>query len=62
MYVFMYNIKLLYNMVGCLHVQQHTITIIFNVYLENIMRETLHNFHNTVSVGGRPINGDLIMV
>ena len=29
--------------------------ILFNLYLENIMREALEDFHTTISVGGRPI-------
>ena len=30
--------------------------ILFNLYLENIMRETLHNFKSTISTGGRTIS------
>ena len=30
--------------------------ILFNMYLENIMRETLHNFKSTISIGGRIIS------
>ena len=30
--------------------------VLFNLFLENIMRETLHEFHSTISIGGRPIN------
>ena len=30
--------------------------VLFNLFLENIMRETLHDFHSTISVGGRTIN------
>ena len=30
--------------------------ILFNLYLENIMRETLHNFKSTISIGGRTIS------
>ena len=30
--------------------------ILFNLFLENIMRETLHDFHSTISIGGRTIN------
>ena len=30
--------------------------ILFNWYLENIMRETLHNFKSTISIGGRIIS------
>jgi len=30
--------------------------VLFNLFLVNIMRETLHNFHSTISIGGRPIN------
>ena len=29
--------------------------VLFNLFLENIMRETLLDFHSTISVGGRPI-------
>ena len=29
--------------------------VLFNVFLENIMRETLLDFHTTISVGGRPL-------
>lgn len=29
---------------------------LFNLFLENIMRETLHNFHSTISIGGRITN------
>mgnify|MGYP006273469667 CR=1 FL=1 len=29
---------------------------LFNLFLENIMRETLYDFHSTISIGGRPIN------
>ena len=32
--------------------------ILFNLYLENIMRETLHNFKSTISIGG-PIISNL---
>ena len=30
--------------------------ILLNLYLENIMRETLHNFKSTISIGGRIIS------
>lgn len=30
--------------------------VLFNLYLENIMRETLHDFESTISIGGRTIN------
>ena len=30
--------------------------ILFKLYLENIMRETLHNFKSTISIGGRIIS------
>ena len=30
--------------------------VLFNLFLENIMRETLHDFHSTISIGGRTIN------
>ena len=30
--------------------------VLFNLYLENIMRETLHEFESTISIGGRTIN------
>ena len=30
--------------------------ILFNLYLENNMRETLHNFKSTISIGGRIIS------
>jgi len=30
--------------------------VLFNLFLENIMRETLHDFHSTISIGGRPLN------
>ena len=30
--------------------------ILFNLYLENIMRETLHNFKSTISIGGQIIS------
>ena len=30
--------------------------VLFNLYLEKIMRETLHDFKSTVSIGGRTIN------
>ena len=29
--------------------------VLFNLFLENIMRETLHDFTPTVSIGGRPL-------
>lgn len=29
--------------------------VLFNVYLENIMQETLHNFSPSISIGGRPL-------
>ena len=30
--------------------------VLFNLYLENIMRETLLNFESTISIGGRKVN------
>ena len=30
--------------------------VLFNLYLENIMRETLHEFESTISIGGRTIH------
>ena len=30
--------------------------VLFNLFLENIMRETLLDFHSTISIGGRPIS------
>ena len=30
--------------------------VLFNLFLEKIMRETLHNFHSTISIGGRTIS------
>jgi len=30
--------------------------VLFNLFLENIMRETLHDFHSTISIGGKPLN------
>ena len=30
-------------------------TILFNLFLEKIMQETLHNHHTSISIGGRPI-------
>ena len=30
--------------------------VLFNLFLENIMRETLHDFHSTISIGGRTLN------
>ena len=30
--------------------------VLFNLFLENIMRETLHDFNSTISIGGRTIN------
>lgn len=30
--------------------------VLFNLFLENIMRETLYDFHSTISIGGRTIN------
>ena len=32
------------------------VDFLFNLYLENIMRETLHNFKSTISIGGRIIS------
>ena len=29
--------------------------VLFNIYLENIMRETLHDFFTSISIGGRPL-------
>ena len=29
--------------------------VLFNIYLENIMLETLHDFQTSISIGGRPI-------
>ena len=29
--------------------------ILFNLYLENIMQETLHEYHTSISIGGRLI-------
>ena len=29
--------------------------VLFNLFLENIMRETLHDFTPTISIGGRPL-------
>ena len=28
-------------------------TILFNLYLEKIMQETLHEYHTSISIGGR---------
>ena len=30
-------------------------TILFNLFLEKIMQETLHNHHTSISISGRPI-------
>ena len=30
--------------------------VLFNLYLENIMQEALHNFNGTISINGREIN------
>ena len=30
--------------------------VLFNLFLEKIMLETLHNFHSTISIGGRTIS------
>ena len=30
--------------------------VLFNLFLENIFRETLQDFHSTISIGGRTIN------
>jgi hypothetical protein len=29
--------------------------VLFNIYLEHIMKEALHNFHTSISIGGRPL-------
>ena len=32
-----------------------TVGVLFNIFLENIMLETLQDFNTTISIGGRPI-------
>jgi hypothetical protein len=30
--------------------------VLFNLFLENIMCETVHDFHSTISIGGKTIS------